>query len=163
MKPELRQFGSLTAADFQRIPVWLACHVADYDEPWYSETDEETFRPWTGELPVSAGEGMLLVSATATLADGASLPGFLTPSPDNELGTIQPQVFVRERLFSFWGGMPGVPRETRGEFYAAVGKGPDTVFPIAFSVAAGLVREATTITLEGFYRSLNLKESVVER
>jgi hypothetical protein len=50
VKPELRQFGSLTAEDFERIPVWLACHVADYDEPWYDETDEETFRPWSGDL-----------------------------------------------------------------------------------------------------------------
>lgn len=47
-KPELKQFGDLTHEDFDRHPVWIGCHVADYDELWYEDTDEETFRPWTG-------------------------------------------------------------------------------------------------------------------
>jgi hypothetical protein len=46
--PELKQFGDLTVDDFARCPAWISCHVQDYDEPWYDETDEETFRPWTG-------------------------------------------------------------------------------------------------------------------
>ena len=42
-KPGLKQFGELVPADFERHPVWIGCHVADYEEPWYEETDEETF------------------------------------------------------------------------------------------------------------------------
>jgi hypothetical protein len=63
-KPELKQFGDLTPADFERHPVWIACHTEDFAEPWFNETDEETFRPWTGPLPVGPSDGMLLVRAT---------------------------------------------------------------------------------------------------
>jgi hypothetical protein len=79
-RPELKQFGDLTAEDFERHPVWIGCHTADYDEPWYDDTDEETFRPRTGDLPADPSEGMLLVRANATLRDGSSFPGFLTPA-----------------------------------------------------------------------------------
>jgi len=34
-KPLLRQFGDFTPADFEAHPVWVNCHVIDYDEPWY--------------------------------------------------------------------------------------------------------------------------------
>jgi hypothetical protein len=44
-RPELKQFGDLTPADFERHPGWIGCHTADYDGAWYDETDEETFRP----------------------------------------------------------------------------------------------------------------------
>jgi hypothetical protein len=60
-KPELKQFGDLTPADFERHPVWIACHWEDEGEPWYDETDEATFRPWTGALPAAPSEGMFLV------------------------------------------------------------------------------------------------------
>jgi hypothetical protein len=79
-KPELKQFGDLTAADFERHPVWIGCHTADYEEPWYEQTDEETFRPRTGDLPADPSEGMLLVRATIQLRDGTTLPGFVTPA-----------------------------------------------------------------------------------
>lgn len=164
MKPELRPFESLTAADFERIPVWLACHVADYDEPWYDETDEETFRPWTGKLPVKHEDGMVLVKATATLADGSSFPAFLTPAADNDLGHAQPHVFVRGKCFSFWGGMMGVSRKGRDEFYAAVGMAAEAVFPIRFTVASELAEGATNVEVGGFYRRrLDLETTVVER
>lgn len=97
-KPELVQFGALTPAHFARHPVWIVCHIPDYDEPWYDETDEETFRPWTGPLPVAATEGMLLARAAFVLADGSRLSGFLTPAvegdPTEPLGLMQPQVFL---------------------------------------------------------------------
>ena len=81
-KPELKQFGDLTRQDFDRHAVWIGCHTADYDEPWYEDTDEETFRPWTGELPADAPEGMLLVKATFELMDASRHPGFITPAPN---------------------------------------------------------------------------------
>jgi hypothetical protein len=49
LTPILKQFAALTIEDFAQCPVWIACHVADYDEPWYDDTDEETFRPYGGE------------------------------------------------------------------------------------------------------------------
>lgn len=163
MKPELKQFGELTAGDFEREPVWIACHVEDYDEPWYDETDEETFRPWSGELPVNASLGMLLVRATATLADGSSYPGFFTPAENDDLGLIQPQIFVDERLFSFWGGVMGIPRPYRDDFYRSIGRNSDAVFPIRFTGAPEIVESASPIEVQGFYKSRGRKPAKIEQ
>jgi hypothetical protein len=80
-RPLLKQFADLSPADFEQHPVWIGCHTVDYDEPRYDETDEETFRLWTGELPADPSEGMLLVRVTCTLADGSRLSAFLTSGP----------------------------------------------------------------------------------
>ena len=74
-KPELKQFGDLTPADFDRHPVWVGCHTVDYDEAWYEDTDEETFRPWAGILPVTESQDMLLVRQPSHYAMGAGIPG----------------------------------------------------------------------------------------
>ena len=79
-KPELKQFGEFDAEDFERHPVWVGCHTADYGKPWYEDTDEETFRPWKGKLPAGPAEGMLLVRAAIELHDGSRYPGFVTPA-----------------------------------------------------------------------------------
>ena len=70
-RPMLGQFADLTATDFETSPVWIACSSVDDDEPWYDDTDEETFRPRLGPLPADPSEGMLLVDAVA--AAGAEL------------------------------------------------------------------------------------------
>ncbi len=163
MKPELKQFGELTADDFEREPVWISCHVEDYDEPWYDKTDEETFRPWSGKLPVSASLGMLLVRASATLADGSTHPGFFTPAETDELGLIQPQVFVAGRMFSFWGGVTGIPRPYRDDFYRSISRGPDAVFPIRFAAAPEFVEITNTIEVQGFYKNRGRKSAKIEQ
>jgi hypothetical protein len=153
-RPELKQFGDLTAADFERHPVWIECHVADYDEPWYEETDEETFRPRTGDLPADPAEGMLLVRATIRLRDGTTLPGCVTPTFEaNDLGTQQPQLFVGNQRFYFWGGVPGVPAKERERMYAALGKKADEVFPLRFEVDPTVSVGATSGEVQGFYRT----------
>jgi hypothetical protein len=151
--PELKQFGDLTSEDFGRHPVWIGCHTTDYGKPWYENTDEETFRPWTGKLPADASEGMLLVKATLELHDGSRYTGFVTPAhTDGDLGTQQPQIFAGGQRFGFWGGMFGFPEAARQALYAALGKQADQVFPIRFSVDPGLATGATTGQVEGFYR-----------
>jgi hypothetical protein len=102
--PELKQFGELLPADFERHPVWVACHTADGGEPRYKDTDEETFRPWTAGFPATASQDILLVHATFELPDGSRYPGFVTPAlKEGDLGTMQPQMFVDGLRFSFWG------------------------------------------------------------
>ena len=153
-KPHLTQFGELLPAHFQKHPVWINCHVVDSDQPWYAETDEETFRPWDGVLPASPSEGMLLVRATATLRDGSRLPAFITPGFEGDgLGTLQPQLFVGERRFAFWGGVVGHSSEEKTALYAGVGKGPEDVFPIAFIADGGLTTGVGSIEVRGFYRT----------
>jgi hypothetical protein len=115
-RPELREFGELEPEDFERHPVWMHCHTADYNEPWYADTGEEKFRPWTGDLPAAAPYVTLLVRAEFTLRDGSRYPGFMTSyvegwdtspkgrrvsKPRPMLGRQQPQIFVGMRRFSF--------------------------------------------------------------
>jgi len=163
MKPELRQFASLKREDFERIPLWMACHGADYDEPWYDDTDEETFRPFSGGQPVEATGGVFLAKAAATLADGSSLTGFVSPDAKHEMGMVQPQLFVGEKRFSFWGGAAGVPQKSRDAFYQMLGKDAASIFPIRFAVAPGLVKESKAISVDGFYRMMGKDRVVVER
>lgn len=153
-KPDLKQFGDLTREDFERHPVWVGCHTSDCDEPWYEDTDEETFRPWTGGLPANASAHMLLAKATFELRDGSRHPGFVTPDPDpGDLGTQQPHIWAGDRAFGFWGGMFGVPAEERQALYSALGRKPDDVFPLQFSIEPGLATGTTNGEVKGFYRS----------
>lgn len=156
--PQLVQFGDLTVAHFAAHPVWIQCHIVDYDQPWYEETDEETFRPWTGELPAGPEEGMLLVAAELTLSDGAALPGFVTPAfPDAAedpmlLGTMQPQLFLPSgRRESFWDGRFARSAADRARLYIDLGRAVDDVFPIRFSARPGLTTGLAAGEIEGFY------------
>jgi hypothetical protein len=151
--PELKQFGDLHPVDFDRHPVWVSCHGTDGGQPWYDETDEETFRPWTGALPVGQADGMFLVRAAFELGDGRRYSGFITPAfHEADLGVLQPHVFVGERCFRFWGGMFGVPAEERQAFYSALRKDMDAVFPIRFGAEPGLATGAAQGQVKGFYR-----------
>lgn len=152
-KPELKQFGELRAVDFERHPIWISCHTEDQAESWFDETDEETFRPWTGSVPVRPSDGMLLVRATLTLSNGSIYRGFVTPAfKEADLGTLQPQIFVGAARFAFWGGMPGVHPDRKAAFYAAVGTGAEAIFPVEFAADAGLATGVISGRIEGFYR-----------
>lgn len=156
-RPILRQYGDLRLDDFKDYPVWIQCHVVDYDEPWYDETDEETFRPWTEGLPTSPEEGVLLVRAKLTLADGTPIRGFLTPQHQNEdegkpdLGTIQPQMFLESgEPVSFWGGMRPFDGSDVRRLCAELKRLPDQVFPIRFEAEPGLTTGIASGSIPGF-------------
>jgi hypothetical protein len=152
-KPELKQFADLTPADFERHPVWIACHTEDYAEPWFNETDEETFRPWMGALPVGPSDGMLLVRGTFELRDGSRHDGFMTPAfKEGDLGMLHPRLFVGGKSFGFWGGMFGVRADRRMAFYKALGRGPEAIFPIRFSANPDLATRVVAGQVDGFYR-----------
>ncbi len=153
-KPLLKQFGDLTVADFAKHPVWVSVHILDYDEPWYDDTDEETFRPWTGELPVGPVEGMLLVRAKMTLADGRILEGFFTPQSKKEtlsLATMQPQLFLPSgKRCDFWDGMFKRPAGERKLIYQELGKDASAIFPVHFSAEKGLATGRVAGSIPGF-------------
>jgi hypothetical protein len=155
-RPLLRQFGDLHRQDFEEHPVWVNCHIIDYDEPWYDETDEETFRPWTKNLPVDPTT-MFLVKATLTLADGTEMSGFVTPqNPDDsggkvDLGLIQPQVFLPDdERVGFWFGILMPSPEEVASLYSALDKTQRDVFPIAFMTNESLATGITSGSIPGF-------------
>ncbi len=137
-KPILKQFGDLTPSDFEKYPVWVQCHIIDYDEKWYDQTNEETFRPWTGQLPVTPDFAMFLVLADLKLNDGETFSGFVTPAIEseikgpNDLGLIQPQIFTKYgKRIGFWTGMFPKDRTGIDEFYKSMDKNSDQIFPIS--------------------------------
>ena len=152
--PELKQFEQLSPLDFDRHPVWVACHMVDSGEPWHGETNEETFRPWTAGFPVTSSEAIFLVRATFEEPDGSHHPGFITPAlSDRDLGTMQPQMFVGGGRFGFWGGIVGITEKRRQAFYAAIRKDATTAFPLRFSADPRLATGTVAGQVDGFYRS----------
>lgn len=149
--PILKQFSGLAAQDFDSHPIWIGCHTVDYDQPWYDDTDEETFRPRPSPLPADPSEGMLLVRATATLWDGSQLSGFLTPAlKTGDLGTMQPHVFVAGRMWGFWGGILGVPEAKRRAFLNAAAKTVEQVFPVRFEAPRELSNGVVRVEVTGW-------------
>ena len=152
-KPRLVQYGDLTPDHFRQHPVWIACHIADYDEPWHDETDEETFRPWLGAVPVGSDQ-MFLVACAFTLADGAEFRGFATPAAAaDDLGTIQPQLLDGEgRRHGFWLGMFRDDLAV-GRFREAMRKPSSAIFPIAYAALPGLTDACCAGKIPGFMTS----------
>jgi len=156
-RPTLRQFGDLTPKDFEAHPVWVNCHVIDYDQPWYADTDEETFRPWLKSVPVDAAQTMFLVRASLRLADGTVLSGFITPQNpkdyggEPDFGLIQPQLFLPTgKRVSFWFGNMAPPEKDISEFYTILAKREANVFPLTFAAEAGLATGVVTGAVPGF-------------
>jgi hypothetical protein len=156
-RPLLRQFDDLCPQDFEQYPVWVDCHVVDYDEPWYDDTDEQTIRPWNQSLPADPAEATFLVRATLTLADATEISGFVIPQcttdsggkPD--LGLIQPNAFQPDgKLVSFWFGILTPPQEVVSDFYSALDRRQEDVFPILFRVEEGLATGITAGSIPGF-------------
>jgi hypothetical protein len=152
--PTLKQFSELSGGDFDVHPVWVACHTVDHEAPWYNDTDEETFRPWTDALPVDPADGMFLVRAAVTFADGSEAEGFLTPAFEaGDMGTMQPHVFVGNRMFGFWGGMFGVRPEVQSEFLELIAKSAYQIFPIRFRGHPGLSKGAVDAEVPGWLQA----------
>lgn len=149
-RPELKQFADLTSIDFKHHPVWVACHVVDYDEPWYDDTDEETFRPWKGPLPAHGTS--LLVRAELIAADGTRFEGFLTPSDSSsQYETTHPHIFAGQFTIGFWeGGIPDLTK-LRNKLYEVTGKLAAELFPMRAITLPGLVEPAVEALVEGFY------------
>jgi len=152
--PILKQFGDLTTADFVKHPVWASVHSLDYNEPWFDDCDEETFGPWTGRLPVTPEDGMFLVRAKLTLADGRHLDGFVTPQIASEpanLGTMQPQMFLPSgQRCDFWDGMFKRDAKDRAVLYRELGTDPMAIFPIKFAAVHGLADGRVAGSIPGF-------------
>lgn len=153
-RPVIKQFAELGPSEFSQHPVWVSCHTLDSDEPWNDETNEESFRPWTGDLPVGPDEGMLLVSAVFRLADGRNAKGFMTPqhaedAPD--LGIMQPIMFLSADVAaSFWDGIRQQSEKERSKFYQFFGSDPKRIFPINFDAETGLATGRASGVIPGF-------------
>jgi hypothetical protein len=166
-RPLLKQFGDLTLSDFSQHPVWVNVHVIDYEEDWYNETDEETFRPWDGNLPADPSETMFLVKARLTLADGSEYDGFITPQQESgepDLGTIQPCLFTKSgEIVWFWFGNFQPSQKDINGIYEKLSKNANQVFPIKFKAQDGIATGIVKGIIPGFCRCDKNSNIIVEK
>ena len=149
--PELKQSSDLTSSDFERHPVWAAVHSFYNDEPWFDDTDEETFWPWSGEFPVSPDLGIFLVRAEFETANGTRLVGFVTPSTTTDLGELQPTILIGSDQIGLWHGVPGSSAEEREYVYEKLGLSAEQLFPLRFGTGDALATRITSSQADGFY------------
>ena len=149
---ECVQFRDLRSHHFERYPAWVACHIVDYEQPWYDETNEETYRPCLDATAKVFRDAILLVRADACLADGTLLDAFLTPTGDEDITKKQPHIISADSApYAFWYGLVRPSVDLRSAFYGSLNRGAAQVFPIVFSPRPGLTPEWRAITVEGFY------------
>jgi hypothetical protein len=168
-KPILKQFADLTEKDFNDFPIWVSCHIIDYDEDWYDDTDEETYRPWTETNNDIIRETNCLVKTRLTLFSGDIYSGISSPEitdeqkNENDLGGIQPHIFTRDgELFGFWSGMFQRNNKFLNSFYSAMGKSKDQIFPIKFEAETSQNGMTTSGTINGFLSIKDFDKGTIE-
>jgi hypothetical protein len=149
-----KQVYELTPTDLAATPVWEFA----LDEEGEEGQDEATVRPFDGPLPLDPSDGMFVVRALFTLADGTSLKGYLTPAVqgDSTLPTVQPIIVTENGQAMFWLGafpQPNAPAKA----YKTLGKAASEVFPLTYESDIPLVDGPVRGSLSGFahFRSLN--------
>lgn len=147
-----KQVYELTAADLQAHPVWEHC----LDEEGVEGQDEATVRPFdTGGKPLEY-QGMMVVRAALTLANGTRFPGFLYYAPAvpgqtyGPLANLQPQAITPQGQVMFWyGAVPPTPEALR-DAYRRLGAGAAGVFPVRYASEVALATGAITGEIPGF-------------
>jgi hypothetical protein len=144
-----RQVYELTIDDLTLCPVWEFA----LDEEGKEGQDEATVRPYKLQGPLDPSDGMFIVRARMTLADGTQLPGYLTPpvQTDSSLGTLQPAALADGGQVSFWCGMLEPKLTDIAKSYACLGKSSAVqVFPLHFESDVELIGGSISGELTGF-------------
>jgi len=144
-----RQVYELTPADLERFAIWEFA----LDEEGEEGQDEATVRPYEADGPLDPTDGIFIVRASLTLADGTRLKGYLTPPVQGETGlsTSQPAVVVSGGQVSFWCGMVVPSHDLISSKYALLGKSaPSQVFPLRFESDVTLVGGPIAGEIPGF-------------
>jgi hypothetical protein len=133
-----KQVYELTAADLDAHPVWEHC----LDEEGVEGQDEATVRPFdAGGRPLEY-EGMLVVRAAVTLANGARFPGIVYYAPEipayGPLANLQPQAITPQGQVMFWYGALRPAPETLAEAYRKLGAQAAGVFPVRYATEVAL-------------------------
>jgi hypothetical protein len=123
-----KQVYELRPADLERFPIWE--HALDEEgEPGQ---DEATVKPRPDLEEADPGEGLLIVRAELTARDGTRYAGYVYPSDDDEISSIQPTIATDAGQVNFWLGAfpPRAGQLERG--YEVVGKTAEELFPVRY-------------------------------
>lgn len=150
-----KQVYELTAADLEAHPVWEHC----LDEEGVPGQDEATVRPFDAAGRPLGYEGLLVVRAKLTLANGTELPGFLYHVPEpppqadhgyGRLADLQPQAITPQGQVMFWYGALEPAPEAIADAYRKLGVAAQGVFPVRFATAVPLATGPVTGEIPGF-------------
>jgi hypothetical protein len=124
----------LTLEDLSCSPVWEFTHGEEDEE---EGQDEATVRPVDQLVSLDSQEVMCVAATRFALADGTVMHGFLSPGAlqDTHLGRLQPTIITDRGQISFWFGIVQPTQEIMADAYSAMGRRPEHVFPISFSLA----------------------------
>jgi hypothetical protein len=123
-----KQLSDLVASDLERYPIWEFA----IDEEGEEGRDEETVKP-RPELEIAdPAEGIFIVRAEFTAADGTRFDGFVSPHEENHIGYLQPTILTEEGRVPFWFGVvpPGTPELDAS--YRQLGKTAAQLFPLRY-------------------------------
>lgn len=147
-----RQVYDLTQDDLILSPVWVFTHgEEDLSEEDLAEQDEATVRPVAEPAALDSLEVMFVTAARFSLADGTTMAGYISPGApeDTGLGRLQPTIITEQGQVSFWFGiLCPTPKDIAGA-YKLLGKRPEQVFPISFSLAVQ-TKSPLSGTIPGF-------------
>jgi len=143
-----KQVYELTLGDLSTFPVWEFRLDAEGEEG----RDESTVRPYSALGPLDPTDGMFIVRAVFTLADGTRMRGYITPPgrDDAGVGTLQPIVVTDRGQIRFWCGTatPSPKRLTHN--YELLGKNAKQVFPVQFESDVELLGGPVKASMSGF-------------
>ncbi|MES2261148.1 MAG: hypothetical protein V4724_21745 [Pseudomonadota bacterium] len=142
-----KQVYDLTLNDLQLTPIWEFAH----DEEGEEGQDEVTVRPLPLFKSLETIEVMCVARAQFHLADGTMMGGYLSPGVpgDADIGHLQPTIIAEEGQVCFWCGIVEPERENLEESYKILGKRPNDIFPISFSLDVPTIHPLSG-TIAGF-------------
>jgi len=141
-----KQVYELSLSDFQQFPVWKFAITEEGEEG----QDEATVRPFEYTAPLDPSEGTFVVQAEFLLADGTNMQGYLSPSPQNELGYTQPIIISEKGQINFWSGIMQPSQESITSTYNSLEKSSEQVFPLAFKSNVALLGGTIEGVIHGF-------------
>src|SRR5437660_6497146 len=125
-----KQVYELTLGDLSTFPVWEFRLDAEGEEG----PDESTVRPYSALGPLDPADGMFVVRAVFTLADGSRMRGYFTPPDrgDAGIGSLQPTIVTERGQVRLWCGTAAPGPKRLAQNYQFLGKDQNHIFPVQF-------------------------------
>jgi hypothetical protein len=143
-----KDVSGLTQDDLEMFPVWEFA----LDEEGEEGQDEAKVRPYEISGALDPSDGMFIVRAAFTLADGSKMRGYLTPGVqgDESLGALQPVIITELGQVFFWYGMLSPGAQSLAQSYEMHGRDAAEVFPVQAASDVELVSAPICATIPGF-------------
>lgn len=146
-----KQVYELTLGDLSTFPIWEFRLDAEGEEGQEGR-DESTVRPYSALGPLDPADGMFVVRAVFTLADGTRMRGYFTPPSrdDASMGTLQPIIVTDRGQVRFWCGTATPGPKRLAHSYELLGKNAKQVFPVQFESDVDLLGGPVKDSVSGF-------------